>query len=196
MNTFTRMAIASAALVAIVGSAAAPSFAKGRQHWNFDVMDSNADGFLTVEEVAAVRDQKFEELDTDKNGTLSKDEIAAHREMRHAKWEENRAERAKEAFTRIDSNKDGSISPEELETAMAERDEHRRQRRAKHRDHAHGGFMRHVDSNDDGEVTKAELTTNYTTRMFERLDTDKDNRISKAEAESARKGFRRHWNLD
>ncbi|MCP5087194.1 MAG: hypothetical protein GY952_10375 [Rhodobacteraceae bacterium] len=196
MNKYTKVAVFSAALVAIVGAAAVPTVAKGRHHWDFEKIDANSDGFLTLEEVATVRDQKFEEMDANKDGSLSKEEIAAHRQERQAKWEESRGERAKEAFAKMDTDNNGAISQEELEAAMEKRESNRKERRAKREDGRRGGFMKHVDANDDGKVTKAELTTAYTTRLFERLDTDKDSKISKAEAEEARKGFFGHRKHD
>ncbi len=196
MNRFTKISILSAALVAIIGAAAAPTVAKGRHQLDFEAIDKNADGFLTLEEVGVARDQKFDEIDTNQDGSLSEDEMKVHRDARHAAWLESRGERSKAAFERMDTDKNGAISPAELNAAMEKRDENRKRRHGKSGGRIHQGFMKHIDSNADGKITKAELTGAYTTRIFERLDTNKDSRISKAEAEEARKNFRHRWLQD
>ena len=195
MNKFTKATILSAALVAVVGTAI-PSIASNRHGLDFDAADTNADGFLTLEEVTAMSDRRFDEIDANKDGSLAMDELKAHRQAQRSEFRQNLGERSKKAFARMDSNQDGAISPEELTAAMQKRDAFRHGHRKNHRGAAHQGFMDRVDGNVDGKITKAELTGHFTSRIFERLDTDKDNRISKAEAEAARKAFRDHWQQD
>ena len=52
-----------------------------------------------------------------------------------------------------------------------------------------GGMLKHMDSNNDGEVTRAEAEAEAKARidqLFERLDTDGDGVITKEEIEACR----------
>jgi hypothetical protein len=108
----------------------------------------------------AVKMPPFEEVDTNSDGQLTREEIDA--------WRTTRA-------TAIDSNGDGNVSLEELTAAEAAQAAERAQR-----------MMEARDANGDGMLTAAEMMLPAVPdRMFDRIDTDGDGAISKAEAEAA-----------
>jgi hypothetical protein len=108
----------------------------------------------------AVMMPPFEEVDTNGDGQLTREEIDA--------WRTTRA-------TAIDTNGDGSVSLEELTAAEAAQAAERAQR-----------MMEARDANGDGMLTAAEMMLPAVPdRMFDRIDTDGDGAISKAEAEAA-----------
>lgn len=126
-----------------VGSAFAESDAgdkegrkKGGRHFNFEQVDTNADGKITQEELDAHRAAKFAEADTDGDGTLSSEELAASADAKKAARKEKRLERMIE---RHDTNGDGKLSAEEMapkgESSMVEK----------------------LDTDGDGAVSKEEL---------------------------------------
>lgn len=74
-----------------------------REEWKgkpeaFDKIDKNGDGFITKEELAESRRNRFEEMDTNNDGKISRDE-----------WKGN-----PKIFTRLDTNNDGVLTKEEL----------------------------------------------------------------------------------
>lgn len=96
----------------------------------FTAADSNGDGAVTAEEMAAVRAARFAQMDADGNGSVTREEFDAA--ARKAE-----AERRAKAFTRRDANGDGVISAEE----MASR----------------GDRMSRADADQDGVITRAEI---------------------------------------
>jgi len=96
-------------------AAAAPRLAQ-----NFDKIDTNHDGFLTRDELAAARKAMHQahwaKIDTDGDGKISRAEAQAN------------APRLAEHFDAVDTDKDGFVSPEELKAAMrAHHGKHARQ---------------------------------------------------------------------
>lgn len=195
MKNLTKTSIVSALVVALIGVSTVTASARGQRGLDFAAADANSDGFLTMDELKAEREKRFDEMDTNNDGALSAEEMKAHRAGKMGK-----GMRAKKMFKRMDADNNGSISQEELTAAMEKRQEMRGKHAGKHKgkmggkDHRHGPkrFMKQMDSDGDGQITKAELTGKFITRMMEHLDTDNDNRISKAEADAGRKMFRKH----
>lgn len=106
----------------------------------------------------------FDEIDADKDGKITAAEMEAHRAAR---------------FAAADANKDGNLSAEELvamhEAARAER------QLARSTD-----MIARFDANGDGLLSADEMPQpGEGQNMFDRIDTDKDGAISKAELEAA-----------
>jgi Ca2+-binding EF-hand superfamily protein len=111
----------------------------------------------------------FDEIDADKDGKITAAELEAHRAAR---------------FAAADANKDGSLSAEELvamhEAARAER------QLARSTD-----MIARFDANGDGLLSADEMPQPGEGKgMFDRIDTDKDGAISKAEADAAKEQMR------
>lgn len=80
--------------------------------FNFEEMDTNADGKITKEEIAAHFKARFDAADTDKDGTLSAEEIVAQRQQQMA---DRMARQAKHMIVDRDANDDGKLSLEEMQ---------------------------------------------------------------------------------
>jgi Ca2+-binding EF-hand superfamily protein len=113
----------------------------------FDAIDTNTDGKITQDELAAHRAAEFAAADTNSDGALSAEELQAHMmaqmaARRSARMIENMDDDGNgtlsaeemgegpmaEHFARIDTDNDGAISKEEAE-AVAERMGKRREGR-------------------------------------------------------------------
>ncbi|MEM8536631.1 MAG: calcium-binding protein [Pseudomonadota bacterium] len=147
MKTSVFLAAVLAALVAVSGAAQAQG---QREAVDFDQLDLNQDGSVTMEEMQARRDARFTTTDTDGDGGLSVAEIVAAAEGRAAARAERMIERldangdgilqqvemqtdraagrAARMFERADANGDGAISAAEFETAQANRAERNKPR--------------------------------------------------------------------
>lgn len=160
----------------------------------FAELDSNKDGQLSSEEVPEERKRLFERLVrlSDKNGDkkLSAEEFAAGLQGGSAKSEEPRPDRPPREgrpgggrfFERLDANSDGKVSPDEVP-------EERRD-----------GFKKLIERGDkdgDGALSKEEFAAAFAGgpaadgkrpegrepgRLFERLDTNKDGKVTVDEA--------------
>ena len=124
--------------VAIVLSPIA-GFAKGEGRGQgprieFEALDTNQDGALTVEEMIAHASLRFSQADVDGDGFLSKEEVSANEGDRRAK-------RADRMFERRDANDDGKLSAEEMAPSA---------------DRVAKRFER-ADADEDGSLSKAEF---------------------------------------
>ena len=109
--------------------------------------------------------ERIKAADTNGDGLISKSEAAA-------------LPRFAERFDQVDANRDGQVSFEEL--------------RAFHAAHrgGHGKkFLKMVDTDKDGKVSKAEALAAAAAR-FDRADADKDGVITEEERKAARHGHR------
>lgn len=100
----------------------------------FEKLDTDKDGNLSREEVAAPHAARMQGIDKDKDGYVSADEFAAHRAEQHAKRQERHHERL---LKHLDKDSDGRVSVEEMKTYQSDR------------------FAR-ADSNNDGKVSREE----------------------------------------
>lgn len=116
-------------------------FGRGRHHghhgWQrrgerlFDSFDSNGDGKLTQVEVDQVRRDRFTQFDTDADGKLTLQEY-------QALWLDAMRRDMVDQFQRIDDDGDAMVTAEEFAAPF-------------------GKVVRHMDRNNDGELTRDEL---------------------------------------
>lgn len=194
MRISTKTTLATAIIVGLIGASAVSASPSKHRGLDFDAVDTNADGYLTLEEMKAERDKWFDARDADKDGALSAAELKAHRSSQMKKGIPSQ-----KIFEHMDTDNNGSISQQELAAAL----EKRQEMRAKHAGkfggkkggmkHEHGPkrFMGRMDTDGDGQISKAEMTGKFIDRIMEHLDADKDNRISKAEAKAGHRVFRK-----
>jgi len=163
-----------------------------------------------AETVAMVRDH-FGRLDADRDGAITTAEIAerhgkmadhgrhiegiAPHAMRHHEMRDPNA-----AFDRIDANKDGSISRDEFAKAREERHERRivikeqrKEKRSEMRKHRMGGIggarmIVMADTDKDGRVTLAEAEA-MALRHFDQMDSNRDGQVTPEERRAGRKLF-------
>jgi Ca2+-binding EF-hand superfamily protein len=136
---------------------------KARMLEKLKAADTNGDGMISREEANAALPMiatHFDEIDTNKDGFITLQEFGAAMKAMHHRHE---------GLKQLDKNGDGLISHEEAQASP---------RLAKHFDA--------IDTNKDGFLSKDELLaarTQAREKMFARIDTDGDGRISPAEAE-------------
>ena len=147
-------------------------------------------GPLTRASVQASVQARFAKVDSNNDGFVTRAEadarMAEAREKRKARMEQNRARRAENRaglFDRIDTDKNGSISRAEFDAHASARAERRSKRGGPDgamrggRGMRHGGMMRHGGPG-------AMAGGHFGGRMFERMDSDHDGKVSLAEASS------------
>lgn len=166
-----------------------------------------ADKVMTRAEVVAMVREHFGKMDANKDGSITTAEIS-----------EGRADMAKDfkrfegghgmamgdpnaAFDRLDANKDGSISREEFSKAREERIERRVEfkekapkdgkgvRRHVMRTHGPGAFGGRMivmaDTDKDGKITLAEAEA-LALQHFDQMDTNKDGQVTPEERRAGR----------
>lgn len=128
--------VIGAMLVTLATAVLLPASAQARG-WGedfFKTADTNNDGALTKEEMAASRLQRLGGSDTDKDGFISADELAEHA----AAQARARKDKDFSRFAgRFDANKDGKVALEEIKTFDPP-------------------FFNKADTNGDGKLTKEE----------------------------------------
>lgn len=173
-----------------------------------------ADKVMTRTEVVATVREHFSQLDANKDGTITTAEVAESR----GKWAAHKKEMSgapggswrgapmgdpNAAFDRLDTNKDGSISRDEFAKGREQRIEKRveikkeRQEAAKdgknaqkhaRRMHRGMGGTRMIvmaDTNKDGKITMAEAET-FALQHFDQMDSNKDGQVTPEERRAAR----------
>ncbi|RIA46651.1 EF hand domain-containing protein [Hephaestia caeni] len=119
-------------------------------------------------------------IDTDGSGTISRAEMLAAAEAR---------------FARRDANGDGQLSGDEMRAPHKHRS-HRGQRGHRGGHRGHGDMLKHLDTNGDGVVTRAEAEAAGATRAakhFDRIDANKDGRVDQAEVAQVRAQMKARW---
>jgi len=125
----------TAILSAVVMSSAAAQAQDGpRERPDFQTLDLNSDGSLTLEEMQAQGEARFVAADTDGDGALSVEEMTAAADARQA-------ERIARLMDRFDANDDGLLQQDELP---------QRGDRA-------GRVFERIDADGDGEISQAEF---------------------------------------
>jgi hypothetical protein len=200
MKTFILAAAATAAI------AAAPAVSQPRG----DVRGPAAQVHTRADVEARVQ-QRFAHLDQNRDGFVTQAEARAQAEAFRAQRLERRAERRAQLFDRLDANHDGSISRAEFENRAAARGgdcDGRRDARAERRAERfarrgggprgpRAGLMARfgarafaaMDSNRDGRVSLAEANAGALAH-FDRVDANHDGVVSFEERRSAREAFR------
>ena len=146
-----------------------------------------------------VRDM-FARVDANRDGFVTQGEAQAVRGAARADRRENRGERREAVFARLDANRDGSISRTEFLARgdRADRGERRGLRAERRADRLErrgqrGGLMarlggkrfERIDANKDGRISLAEVTTQRL-RAFDRADTNRDGRVTREERQAIR----------
>jgi len=149
---------------------------------------------------------RFDRADANRDGFVTRDEVRARAEARRGQRQERRSERRERRFEQLDANNDGSISRAEFDAPRGVHTGDRGERRAMRSDRrgqrfAHrggrggmmGGFGGHgfaaMDSDRDGRISLAEANR-QALGWFDGVDTDRDGAISQAEREAARAAWR------
>ncbi|WP_353573331.1 hypothetical protein [Candidatus Albibeggiatoa sp. nov. BB20] len=145
----------------------------------FQAMDTDANGSITTAERDAYRTAQkqthFTEADTNADGQLSAEEFQQARPPHLPEGVElpaNHAEKHAAAFSRIDSDANGFVTLEELEAKPQ-----------RHGRGGQGGCDGRLDNDSNGEISQAEFLANI--RLFDHMDTNEDGVITEAEMDSA-----------
>ncbi|MBA3676057.1 MAG: EF-hand domain-containing protein [Sphingosinicella sp.] len=149
---------------------------------------------------------RFAKADADRDGFITKAEVEARAGATRQQRQAKRGDRRAETFARLDANKDGSISRAEFDARPA-RGENRAERRNDRQDrrgarmerrgerHAMrggrfgAGMIDRADTNRDGRVSLAEASSVSLAR-FDRLDANKDGIVTPEERRAARQLMR------
>ncbi len=119
----------------------------------------------------------FEEVDANSDGLVTKEEMSAY---------------AKGRFVAADLNSDGLLSLDELQA-------HRVQEMTKRAEKHAARMMEHLDADNDGALSMAELEKkkDRMDHMFSRLDADEDGAISADEFAKAKKHHKKkRWHSE
>ncbi|MDE0588989.1 EF-hand domain-containing protein [Halocynthiibacter sp. C4] len=119
MKHMTLIAGLSAGLLLVASAGAAISQTDGEKgdkrggaRFNIEEIDTNGDGMISQEEIAAHQAARFKAMDTDGDGKISSEEMAAQADKKRAERKENRSERMIKA---LDKDGDGLVSEEEMQ---------------------------------------------------------------------------------
>jgi Ca2+-binding EF-hand superfamily protein len=141
----------------------------------------------------------FARLDRNHDGFIGKDEVAAAQAQFEARAEKSAPKRAARLFDRLDTNHDGQITLAELEARRAARNAGKAMPVKASRRSGSSPLFARADTNKDGVLTRAEFDAAVASgkvkprhanmrggsivRLFDSADTDKDGRVSLAEAQ-------------
>ena len=163
-------------------------------------------GITRAQVETRVRDM-FARVDSDRDGFITQAEAQAFRGAARAELRNDRGNRREARFARLDANRDGSISRDEFFARAGRGDranegerrglraERRAERRAARleRRGQRGGMMarfggkrfERVDADKDGRISLAEVTTQRL-RAFDRADANRDGRLTREERRAVR----------
>lgn len=116
---------------------------------SFSELDTNSDGTLSAEELAAGDAVRFARADTNGDGELSAEELIAAQEARE---QARRTQRAERMIERLDADKNGTVSAEEMAAARPERAQERRSERLEQ-------LFARMDTDKSGSVSEQEFET-------------------------------------
>jgi Ca2+-binding EF-hand superfamily protein len=159
--------------------------------------DANSDGVLTRQEFDAGHAARFTEMDTNRDGQVTREERRAQHQARREGGEGRRGGHHRAAFSRADANNDGNITREEFlarPNQMFDRIDANRNgvieasERPQPRQRGEGGPRRerfNPDADNNGSISQAEHTA-MGARVFERMDTNSDGRVTQEERQAGR----------
>jgi Ca2+-binding EF-hand superfamily protein len=108
-NATFKIVLASALIALGTGAAMSQEGPRRGERMDFEALDVDGSGEITLEDMTAMRDSRFAALDADGNGSVSEAEYVAAAAARAE-------ERAKAAFARLDADGDGTLSRDVLES--------------------------------------------------------------------------------
>lgn len=173
-----------AALTALAGAALAQAPAPGQ----------GPDRVMTRDSVVAKVREHFTRMDTNRDGFIAQDEMAAMRGQRMGPDGQRMAMRdPAQAFDRLDSNKDGVLSRDEFAAGRAMRGERMAMGKSggKHRmgGMMHGRMLAMADADKDGRVSLAEAQA-AAVRHFDMMDSNRDGTVTADERRGMRERMR------
>ena len=130
-STFTAVVVLTA--TALAGTAVLAKSGDRGGRMSFEQFDTNNDGQITQDEIAAMRSERFAKADTDGDGFITLDELTAQSVKRAE-------ERAAGMMEKLDTDGDGKLSEEDMAQSS----------RA-------GRMFERLDQDNDGVITKAEF---------------------------------------
>lgn len=176
-----KFSIIAGALLVTAGAASAQPGERGR----------GPAAEVTRDQAAALAEQRFQRLDADRDGRVTQEELRQQVQARMANRQERRAQRQGQLFERLDTNRDGQLSREEFAQRRALRGE-----RGGHGGRGglagrRGGGERMMARmlGEDGVLTLDEFRARALQR-FERLDANRDGRVTVAERREIRQQLR------
>lgn len=186
MKKFLILGAASAALVAT------PLLAQINQ------APQRGAGITRAQAEAGVR-AMFAKIDTDRDGYVTRADAEAAAAAHRSQRQEARGERRSALFARLDANGDGMISRAEFDAPRAargdraerraDRMERRGDRRGMRGERLGVRLFERLDADRDGRVSLAEVTAARLQR-FDRLDANKDGVVTREERQAARQARR------
>ncbi|MEL7150425.1 MAG: EF-hand domain-containing protein [Pseudomonadota bacterium] len=102
------MKILLASTMIMLGAGVALAQEQRGEGMTFETLDVDGSGEITLEDLTALRDNRFAELDSNGDGSISQDEFVAHQVARSE-------ERAARMFERLDADGDGTLSRDVIE---------------------------------------------------------------------------------
>ncbi len=133
--------ILSTAMAVSLSAALFADDGMGKDRLLFADLDIDGNGFVTAEEVAALKAEHFAQIDTDGNGEVTAEELIAYRDNEHEGRINNKidkldtdgsgglsqeelnakGDRAQKMFDHLDEDGDGAVSEDEFDQGTANR---------------------------------------------------------------------------
>lgn len=136
MNTSTAKIMAVLMIGLGATTAMAAGKGEGREIPTFEELDADSSGEITVEDLEAMRTERFATMDTDGDGSINEAEFVA-------KAQADAQERAAAMFARLDADGDGVLSQDVLQNRSRGRNPER--------------MISRLDTDDSGGVSAEEF---------------------------------------